>query len=66
MAEAKRAQDCCPVQVVSCCPPQTDCCAVPRRFMTKVEKKEALEKYRDELRKELEGVEQRLQELGKQ
>jgi hypothetical protein len=34
-----------------------------RRFVTKEERREALETYREELKKELTGVEERLDEL---
>jgi hypothetical protein len=39
------------------------CCGVARRFSTKEERREALESYREELKKELTGVEERLDEL---
>jgi len=40
------------------------CCHGPsRHFITKAERKEALEQYRDQLQKELTGVEEHLQEL---
>ena len=35
-----------------------------RRFYSSKERKERLDCYRDELKKELEGVEERLSELG--
>ena len=40
------------------------CCGMQRRFITKAEQREALENYRDQLKKELTGVEERLQELS--
>jgi len=41
------------------------CCHGPsRHFITKAERKEALEQYKDQLQKELTGVEEHLQELG--
>jgi len=50
-----------------CCTPHR-CChhmAVHRHFFSKEEKIEMLERYRDELKKEIDGVEQKLQELKK-
>jgi len=41
----------------------TSCCGMARRFVTKEERREALETYREELKKELTGVEERLDEL---
>ena len=35
-----------------------------RRFMTKKEQKERLEKYREELENELQGVKERIKDLG--
>jgi predicted N-acyltransferase len=41
------------------------CCHGPsRHFITKAERREALEQYKDQLKKELTGVEEHLQELG--
>ncbi len=40
------------------------CCGLSRNFSTKEERREALEKYKDQLKKELTGVEERLQELA--
>jgi len=41
------------------------CCHGPsRHFITKAERKESLEQYKDQLKKELTGVEEHLQELG--
>jgi len=40
------------------------CCGLPRHFMTKAERREALESYRDQLKNELTGVEERLAELS--
>ncbi len=34
-----------------------------RRFITEKEKKERLEEYKEQLKKELEGVEERIQEI---
>jgi hypothetical protein len=45
---------------VSCC-----CCYPPRHFVGSREKKERLEKYRDQLKNELEGVEEELEKMGK-
>ena len=39
------------------------CCSMTRRFVSKEERREALEAYRTELKKELTGVEERLDEL---
>jgi len=41
------------------------CCHGPsRHFITKAERKEALEQYKDQLKKELTGVEEHLQDLN--
>lgn len=42
----------------------TGCCGFQRRFMTKAERREALESYRDQLKNELTGVEERLQDFA--
>ena len=55
-------QDCCDVRVMACgC--GTDAVALPRRFRTAKERQKALEQYREELRKELDGVQERIKEL---
>jgi hypothetical protein len=36
---------------------------VPRRFISEKEEQEMLQKYRDQLKMELDGVEERIQEL---
>ncbi|MFQ6110477.1 MAG: hypothetical protein ACE5LX_00455 [Nitrospinota bacterium] len=40
------------------------CWGLPRRFISREEEREGLEGYREQLRKELAGVEERLKELG--
>jgi glutathione S-transferase len=40
-------------------------CGVTRHFMTKEERREALEAYRDELKKEFTGVEEHLKDTSK-
>jgi hypothetical protein len=40
------------------------CCGMSRRFVTKEERRESLAAYKDQLSKELAGVEERLAELG--
>jgi hypothetical protein len=49
-----------------CC--ETDCCCTPRlfarRFVSAKEKQERLEAYRDQLEKEIAGVQDRIQELN--
>lgn len=40
-----------------------DCCGFSRHFITKAERREALEQYRDQLQKELTGVEEHLQDM---
>jgi hypothetical protein len=40
------------------------CCCFPRRFISSGEEKERLERYREQLKKELAGVEERLKEMG--
>ena len=42
-----------------------DCKPSFRQFISKKEKKEYLEKYRDQLKKEIEGVEESIKELEK-
>ena len=64
MCEPTDTQDCCAVRVVHSGPADHGCCGIPRRFMTKKEKHEALKKYRDQLQNELEGVEERIKDLG--
>jgi len=39
------------------------CCGMTRHFMSKAERREQLESYRDQLRNELTAVEERLEEL---
>ena len=60
---------CCDSHDVDChapaCSGATGCCGLTRHFMTKEERREALEAYRDELKKELTGVEEHLREAGK-
>jgi hypothetical protein len=45
------------------------CCCAPgygwRRFRTKEEEVEELERYKEQLERELEGISKRLEELGK-
>jgi hypothetical protein len=64
MCHTSGVVDGCTVRVVKCGPADTVCCHMPRRFKTKKEKQEALEGYRDQLRNELEGVEERIKDLG--
>ena len=40
------------------------CCGLPRRFITKEERREMLETYREQLKKELAGVAERLEGLA--
>jgi hypothetical protein len=39
------------------------CCCPPRHFVGSRERKERLEKYRDQLKNELEGVEEELKKM---
>ena len=41
------------------------CCGMTRQFVTKEERRESLEAYREELKKELTGVEEHLKDMGK-
>jgi len=51
---------------VACGPETFDCCSTfPRRFRATKERQSALERYREELKSELAGVEERIQELDK-
>ena len=62
MTVSMGSQDCCDVRVMACgC--GSDSAALPRRFKTAKERQQALERYREELKKELEGVQERIQEL---
>jgi hypothetical protein len=40
------------------------CCGFPRRFFSREEEKKRLEKYRDQLKSELTGVEEELKKMG--
>jgi len=64
MHEPREEQECCPtIRVVSCGPSETGCCTIPRRFLTAKERQKALECYRDQLKNELDGVEERIKTL---
>jgi hypothetical protein len=41
------------------------CCGMTRQFMTKEERRETLEAYREQLKKELTGVEEHLKDIAK-
>jgi hypothetical protein len=65
-SERAEAQDCCDVRVVQLGSAGSECCSTfPRRFRSAKERQEALEKYREDLKNELAGVEERIQGLGK-
>jgi hypothetical protein len=56
----------------NCCSTEENCsevsgCCLPhhRRFISKAELKEMLEKYKEQLRKEIEGVDERISKLSK-
>lgn len=40
------------------------CCGPTRHFISKAERREALEQYKDQLKKELTGVEEHLQDVN--
>jgi hypothetical protein len=40
------------------------CCHFPRRFISREEELERLKRYRDQLKKELAGVEEKMKEMG--
>jgi hypothetical protein len=42
----------------------SSCCCFPRRFVSSAEEKERLERYREQLKKELAGVEEELKKMG--
>ena len=64
MGDIREEQDCCTsVHVGSFGSAGFGCCAVPRRFLTAKERRKALEYYRDQLKSELEGVEERISKL---
>jgi hypothetical protein len=59
-------QGCGDGQEASCCTPAAGgCCGMTRQFMTKEERRESLEAYREGLKKELTGVEEHLKDMGK-
>ena len=43
---------------------QPCCICFPRRFVSSAEEKERLERYREQLKKELAGVEEQLKKMG--
>jgi len=59
-------QGCCGGEVGTHKAVASHCCShgPSRHFITKAERKEALEQYKDQLQKELTGVEEHLQDLG--
>lgn len=61
--------DCCQPIIVKKAVSSDDCCCdvggFQRRFVSKKEELERLETYRDHLKKELEGVDEHLQDLKK-
>ncbi len=64
MESVHAAHGCCGGETRSHKVVASHCCGLTRRFSTKEERREALEQYRDQLKKELTGVEEHLQELG--
>lgn len=44
--------------------PHPWCLCFPRRFISSTEERERLDRYREQLKKELAGVEERLKEMG--
>jgi len=62
MNRIHRVQGCCDGEAVSAAG-HHGCCSMTRRFVSKEERREALEAYRAELKKELTGVEERLDDL---
>jgi len=62
MTTSPETQDCCDVRVAACCC-GPDSPAFVRRYRTAEERQEAMGRYRDELKKELEGVEERIKDL---
>lgn len=70
---ARMTHGCCEVPIdhrhhhaaAECCGPSAaGCCGMVRRYTTRAERREALESYRDQLKNELAGVEERLEELS--
>lgn len=64
MNEERKAMDCCDPKVAFATVGGMDCCSFVRRFPTSKERRDSLESYRDDLRNELAGVEERIRELG--
>ncbi len=64
MDEERKSMDCCEPKVVCMTAGGTDGCSFVRRFPTWKERRESLESYRDELKNELAGVEERIRDLG--
>lgn len=64
-SECAETQDCCGVRIVQLGSAGSQCSTLPRRFVSAKERKEALEKYRQDLKNELAGVEERIQGFGK-
>ena len=60
MTKAHGTDSCCgpTVSVASCC------CGVQRRYLSKAERRKALEEYREQLKNELAGVDERLEEIS--
>ena len=58
MTKAHGTDTCCRshVSAASCC------CGMQRRFLSKAERRKALEEYREQLKNELAGVEERIEE----
>jgi len=64
MRDMHEEQDCCAgARVGPFGPGAFGCCGMPRRFPTARERRKALEDYRDQLKNELEGVEERIGRL---
>jgi hypothetical protein len=65
MHKQKESEECC--DLTDCMAVVSSCCGsqVHRRFLTAQEKLEQLETYKDQLAKELAGVEERIKELKK-
>jgi hypothetical protein len=49
--------------ILLCCPDHCSGEHLPRRFVSSQEKKERLEQYRDQLERELAGVQERIKDL---
>ncbi|MBU0595558.1 DUF5320 domain-containing protein [Candidatus Bipolaricaulota bacterium] len=59
MTKVHGADACCaPISAASCC------CGIQRHYLSKAERRKVLEEYREQLKNELAGVDERLDEIA--